>query len=287
TARYARVRAAAVPAPSVGPARTERARCREERPAAPAWPEPFCAAVAVPPPEVQEQKSKRGKEPPREISSSPLSCRGGFYLLTRGLGRAAVWPPHSGSGHGRFKFLDFESLDDVADLDVLELLDGDAALEALPDLGNVIFEVAQRGNFALVDHAVVAQQTHARGPGNDSVDDHAAGDRPGLRHLERLADFGATLELLLEFWFQKSGHGRFDLVDQVVDDGVEPDVDAFFLRQLGRIAFGAHVETDHDGIRRRRQEHIIGRNRTHRGVNDVDLDLIGGELAQSLVEHLD
>ena len=47
-----------------------------------------------------------------------------------------------------------EALDDVADLDVVELLDLHAAFIALGDLADVVLEAAQGGKLALVDDDV-------------------------------------------------------------------------------------------------------------------------------------
>src|SRR5712691_357103 len=96
--------------------------------------------------------------------------------------RAAAWPPHSRSRQRRLEFLDLERLDDVADLDVLEALDADAAFEALPHFGHVVLEVSQRADLAFVDHAVVPQQANVRRPRNHAVDHHAAGDGRSEEH---------------------------------------------------------------------------------------------------------
>src|SRR5216684_7922617 len=84
----------------------------------------------------------------------------------------------------RGQLLDLEGLDDVAVLDVLELLDADAALEALPNLGDIVLEVAQRADLSLQDDAVVAQQPDAGRARNDALGDHAPRDQARLRHLE-------------------------------------------------------------------------------------------------------
>src|SRR5262245_12293939 len=74
--------------------------------------------------------------------------------------------------------LDDERLDHVADLDVVVLLEADAALEAGLDLGDVVLEPAQRADPALVDDDVVAEEPRLRiaGAGNRPLDDNAAGN---------------------------------------------------------------------------------------------------------------
>src|SRR5437764_10816363 len=118
----------------------------------------------------------------------------------------------------RLQLLHLEGLDDVALLDVLEALDADAALEALAHLGDVLLEMPQRRDLPFEDHAVVAQQAHAGGAGNQPVHHHAAGDHARLRNLERVTHLGAALEDLLELRIEHAGHGGLDLVDQVIDD---------------------------------------------------------------------
>src|SRR5688572_18584128 len=110
-----------------------------------------------------------------------------------------------------FQFLDLVAFDDVPDFDVLELLDADAALEALANLGNIVLEVPERGDLALVNDTVVAQQADIGRSRDDAIDDHATGDRARLRHLERVPDLGASLEDLLELRIEQAGHGRLDL----------------------------------------------------------------------------
>ena len=51
-----------------------------------------------------------------------------------------------------------EHLDQVADLDVVELVEADAALEAGLDFADIVLEAAQRADLAFVDDDVVAQQ---------------------------------------------------------------------------------------------------------------------------------
>src|SRR6185436_12483514 len=54
--------------------------------------------------------------------------------------------------------LHLDALDDVADLDVVVVLEGHAALEAFPDLADLVLEALERLQRALVNHHVVAQQ---------------------------------------------------------------------------------------------------------------------------------
>ena len=60
--------------------------------------------------------------------------------------------------------------------------------------------------------------------------------------------FCAAHVVLLERGIEQSHHGEVHFVLQLVNDGVEADLDVFLLRQFGGLALGAHVEADDDGV---------------------------------------
>ena len=73
---------------------------------------------------------------------------------------------HDASGRrGGFKrareFLGAITLDDVADLDVVEILDTDAALEAFANLAHVVLEPLERRERAVEHLDAVANDAHA------------------------------------------------------------------------------------------------------------------------------
>src|SRR5919204_6573876 len=82
-----------------------------------------------------------------------------------------------------------EHLDDVPDLDVVEPLEADAALEPGLHLADIVLEAAQRSDPAFVDHDIVAHEPRLRvaGARDAALGDHAPGDRAVLRDLERVA----------------------------------------------------------------------------------------------------
>src|SRR5579864_526800 len=150
-----------------------------------------------------------------------------------------------GSGsEDRSDFLPYVSLDEVSRLDVLEPIEANAAVEARAHLGDVVLEAPQRRDLALVDHPVVPHQPD-RGVARDEPLDHvAAGHRSHLRHLEGVADLGAADRDLAEGGLEQAGHRLAQLVEQLVDDGVQPDVDLLLLGELGGTALRADVEAD-------------------------------------------
>ena len=58
--------------------------------------------------------------------------------------------------------LHHEALDNIADLDVIELLDLHAAFIAAGDFLDVVPEAAQRSKLALMDNDIVAQDTDSQ-----------------------------------------------------------------------------------------------------------------------------
>ena len=60
--------------------------------------------------------------------------------------------------YGRSDALDGEDFDDVADLDVVVVLEPDAALEASLHLAHVVLEAAERAQAAFVDEDVIPQE---------------------------------------------------------------------------------------------------------------------------------
>src|SRR5215470_17897707 len=72
--------------------------------------------------------------------------------------------------------LHLEAFDDVADLDVVVILEGHAALVAFLDLAHLVLEALERLQAAFVDDHVVAQQAHSRAALHRALGHHAARD---------------------------------------------------------------------------------------------------------------
>src|SRR6185295_6976725 len=196
-------------------------------------------------------------------------------------------PGRQGGSEGRRDLFAAVGLDHVARLEVLEALEADAAIEAGADLRDVVLEAPERRDLPLEDNAIVAQQADQGVAWDDPFDDVAAGDRADLRHLEGVAHLGAAGRDLAEGGIEQADHRQLELVEQLVDDGVQPDVDAFLLGQLGRRALRADVEADDDRPRRRGEEDVVGRDRAEPGEDHLDLDLLGARLEEGIAEHLE
>src|SRR5713101_638379 len=143
---------------------------------------------------------------------------------------------------------DLERLDHVAGLQIVVAGEADAALVPGLDLAGVVLEPPQGGDLAGVDHDVVAQEAHLRGAGDPPVAHQTPGHRSYLGDLEDLADLRAAQVDLLRLGLEEADHRVADLVGNVVDDRVQPEVDLLLLGQLLRAALGTDVETYDDGV---------------------------------------
>src|SRR4051794_1051113 len=133
----------------------------------------------------------------------------------------------------------FERLDDVLDLDVVERPEPDTALVALADLGDVVLEATQRLDGEVVgDHDTVAEQPRLGVPGDRPAADDAPRHVADAGHPEDLADLRRAEPDLLVLRLEHALEGRLDLLDRLVDDRVVPDVDALAVGQLGGLTLG-------------------------------------------------
>src|ERR1041384_3793423 len=143
----------------------------------------------------------------------------------------------SASEFSRRDLLDHVTLDLIAELDVVEVLEADTALEPFTHFRGVVFKSSQRGDASFpTDHAV-ADQPGACVAANDPVDDHAAGDGAHARHAEDFAHVGFAENLLFFDFLEHADHRGLNFFFDLVDDRVQPDIDAFLLREFVRARF--------------------------------------------------
>ena len=154
-----------------------------------------------------------------------------------------------------------------------------AALLARRDLVDLVLEAFERGERAqFQNHDVVADDPDL-GPLADHAFGHpATGDLAGLGDVEHLQHRGVAEE---GFALQRGQHARehaLHVVEQVVDDGIVADLDAFALGQVAGLFRGADVEAE---------------DRRTGGLGQLDVALgdaagtrIDGARADLLVAHL-
>src|SRR4051812_9511806 len=174
--------------------------------------------------------------------------------------------------------LDLEAFDDVADLNVLVVLERHAALVALADLAHLFLEPLQRPQTAFVDHHVVAQQAHLCAAPDDPLGDHAASDLADAGDVEHLADRGIAEEPLAQGRRQHAGKRVPHVVDHVVDDRVVTDLDAVALRQVARLRVGADIEADNHRAGRLGEDHVALVDAAHRRMQHPHRYFVGRQL---------
>src|SRR5262249_28107307 len=162
------------------------------------------------------------------------------------------------------------ALEHVAFLHVVEAVEEDSALEAFTDLAHIVLEALQLRDRSLVDHGSVADDPHARAAANDTARDHAAGDRSEPRHLEERTHLRLAQRLLLLDRPEHADERLLDVVREVVDHTVRPDLDVFALRETARLRVRPDVESDDHRVRCGSEHDVVLRDTADALVDDVD-----------------
>src|SRR5476649_1318829 len=143
------------------------------------------------------------------ISSRTASPTRSGRRVSRGMNNSLARRGRGERARDRFLAI---ALEQIADLDVVEVLDADAALEPVLHFLHVVLEAAERADDAVVHFGAVANHAHAALPVDHAAADDAAGDRADLRDLERLAHFGFAVDDFLlvgaQHAFERGAHIR-------------------------------------------------------------------------------
>src|SRR5262245_32176735 len=145
--------------------------------------------------------------------------------------------------------LDPVTLDDIADLHVLVVLERHAAFLAGGHLARVVLEALELAELAFVHHHAVADEPNIGAALDGAVGYAAAGDVADLGDLEDLKDSGVAQHGLAPHRREQAGHRLLHIIHEIVDDVVVADLDAGALGALARFLVGAHVEADDRGVR--------------------------------------
>src|SRR5581483_7724749 len=172
------------------------------------------------------------------------------------------------------------ALDNVTDLEVVEILDANAALEPGPDFLHVILEAPQRPDAPRVDLGAVPDHAHATFAIDDPGPHRAPGNDADLRDLEQLAHLGVAIDDLALLRPQQPFERRPNLGHRLIDDAIELDLDAFALGRRARVVVGPDVEPDDDRARGLGQQHVALADGADATVNDLDLDFAGRQLPE-------
>ena len=124
------------------------------------------------------------------------------------------------------------------------------------------------------------RQTRALPRDDPAVGDEGAGDDRALADAEDLADLGPALDDLDDLRLEQALERGLDVVGELVDDVVEPDVDAFGLGRPPGGLGDLRVEADHDRVRRGRQHDVVVGDVAGALEQDVEPDVLLVELLE-------
>src|SRR5919202_164254 len=158
--------------------------------------------------------------------------------------RSALTPGSCALAHE----LSVVALDRVAGLEVVEVLEGDAALLAGDDLAHVVLHAAQRLHATVVDHLAPPPDARQPAPGDGPLEHETAGRLRGLARPEHLPDLRGAPYRLAIFGLQHACQRAPHVVYERVDYRVQAEVDALALRRTPRGRLGPHVEADDDAL---------------------------------------
>src|SRR6266550_31595 len=127
--------------------------------------------------------------------------------------------------------------DDVACLDIAVVFEGYAAFHPAAHLAYVVLKPAQGADLPGMNHHVIAQQADIVAAFQLPILYETSRHHADLADAERIAHFGFALINLFEYRREQASHGEFNLVREVVNDGVQPDVDLFFFGHRFGVAF--------------------------------------------------
>src|SRR5215467_8177556 len=163
-------------------------------------------------------------------------------------------------------------LHDVARLEVLEVLQADAALLAGDHFTHVILVVLQRADAALPYLLTVAHQLDVPATADFAFDHARAGDQAYARDLDRHHDLDAALPHLLVGRLPHSLGGPLDVLRQLIDDVVVANLHLLALG--GPVASGSRleVEAQDDGAGDARQQQVGVVDRSDPLADDFDRD---------------
>ena len=153
----------------------------------------------------------------------------------------------AGSGNRREAarhFLDGVARDPVTHADVVVGGERDAALVAGFDLAHIVLEAAQGLDLPVANDRRIAEQAGAGTTLDDTFGDHASGDRADSRNREHLANIGVSERPFPSYRDEQATQRDADVLDQLVNDRIGPDTNAFPLRELVRLWRRPHIERD-------------------------------------------
>ena len=183
--------------------------------------------------------------------------------------------------------LHHEGLDRIALLDVVEVVNADAALIARGNLPGVILEALEGSDLALMNHDAVANNAHLRIAGYLALlhirarDGADAGDLEGVAH-------GNTAQLhLLKYGLEHALHGVLHILNRVIDDAIGAHIDVLAICGCAGRRIRTDVEPDDDGVGCGCEHDIRSGDGTDAAMDALHAHLVIGQLFQCLPDGLD
>src|SRR5215471_18405709 len=159
--------------------------------------------------------------------------------------------------------LELIALDHVAYLIFAEVAQLDSTFQTGTDFFHVVLETAQRRKAAVVNRLALSQNASACRPSNPAIGHETTSDDASAQ-LENLFHLCVSNHRFAQLGFQQTGHGVFDLIEQLINNAVKLDLHAFAFRSRDRHGFNFHVKTDDYCLGCAGEQNIGFRNRSDR-----------------------
>src|SRR5262249_11313324 len=156
-----------------------------------------------------------------------------------------------------------EALQDVSYFNVVEVGDARAAFKPGANFAGVVLEALERVKLRRVDHGTLANYANLAVTLQNAVKHIATSHGARALDAEGVADFGAAQIGLLNDRLEQALHCFFELVGNLIDDGVRANVDTLALREFQRFAIRTHAECDNDRARSGGQQDVVLGNRAN------------------------
>ena len=111
---------------------------------------------------------------------------------------------------------------------------------------------------------------------------HTACDGAEFRRFEHITDFSQTNDLLFQFRRQHAAHRCFHFVDQMVDDGVVAQIQAFRVDNFTCGCISTYVEANQNRVGCGRQGRVGFGDTTYAGTDNLHFHFVGRQFQQGV-----
>src|SRR5690606_6067109 len=174
-----------------------------------------------------------------------------------------------------------EHFDLVAHFHVVAF-NADTTFHTVANFRHVILEATQGFQLAFKDHHVVTQDADRLVTVYGALGHHTAGHLTELRRTEHIAHIGNAHDIFAEFRLEHASQGRFHIINQVIDDAVVTQIQAFLLNQALGCSIRTHVETEDNSVGSHGQADVGLGDTAHTRRNNLHLNLVVAQVLQSL-----